>query len=144
MDDDLSGSPVSWSAEQVELRVPAEMRSLWFLRALADVVARRRGYVREALHDLRVAVNEAATWLIVHAAPGSELSCRYRLGEADVTVSVSVPTRAKAPPASDALAWQLMAALTDSLSYRPGDTDDTGRETTTITLAVSASTAVRR
>lgn len=61
----------------VGIRIPAELGQLTMLRALAETVALIGDFALDEVTDIRVAVDEVATALIVAAVPGSGIGCDF-------------------------------------------------------------------
>ena len=61
----------------VELRIQATLDQLSILRALAATVAIQENFDLDAIADIKLAMDEICTHLIVRAAPDSVLVCRF-------------------------------------------------------------------
>ena len=102
--------------EEALLDVPARSDLLALLRTVVADLAARRGFSYDAIEDLRIAVSEAATFLLGAAPPASRLQLRVSPSLDGLTVGLStdVPTEVWPPPGTDrTLAWQVLSALTD-------------------------------
>ncbi|GIG65269.1 anti-sigma regulatory factor [Phytomonospora endophytica] len=123
-------------AEVIEVQVPVDPAYLAVLRTAAAGLATRLRFTLGEIEDLRIAVDEAAAMLIAGGgkgpsgggiAPGAEMTCRFDVTEADVTVSVSVPGTGRLL-GTDTIPWRVLNALTGTVSTRESESS------TTITL----------
>lgn len=104
------------AVEEAVLVVPARSDLLSLLRAVVADLAARQGFSYDAIDDLRIAVSEAATFLLGAASPASRLQLRITptAEGLDVGLSTDAPAEAWPPPGTDrSLAWQVLSALTD-------------------------------
>jgi serine/threonine-protein kinase RsbW len=102
--------------EEALLVVPARSDLLTLLRTVVADLAARRGFSYDAIDDLRIAVSEAATFLLGAASPASklQLSVSPSLDGLTVGLSTDAPAEVWPPPGTNrTLAWQVLSALTD-------------------------------
>jgi serine/threonine-protein kinase RsbW len=111
------------ATDQVTVRLPAEGAYLSVLRTATAGLAARLDFTLDEIEDLRIAVDEACAMLLTQAIPGSDLECNFALGRDMMTISVSVPSLAPAPPASDTFAWTVLSALAGSVDAYAGPGD---------------------
>jgi serine/threonine-protein kinase RsbW len=111
------------AADQVTVRMPAEGAYLSVLRTATAGLAARLDFTLDEIEDLRIAVDEACAMLLSQAIPGSDLECNFALGRDMMTISVSVPSLAPTPPASDTFAWTVLSALAGSVDAFTGPGD---------------------
>lgn len=109
--------------DQVTVRMPAEGAYLSVLRTATAGLAARLDFTLDEIEDLRIAVDEACAMLLNQAIPGSDLECSFALGRDMMTISVSVPSLAPTPPASDTFAWTVLSALAGSVDAFTGPGD---------------------
>jgi serine/threonine-protein kinase RsbW len=109
--------------DQVTVRMPAEGAYLSVLRTATAGLAARLDFTLDEIEDLRIAVDEACAMLLSQAIPGSDLECSFALGRDMMTISVSVPSLAPTPPASDTFAWTVLSALAGSVDAFTGPGD---------------------
>jgi serine/threonine-protein kinase RsbW len=109
--------------DQVTVRMPAEGAYLSVLRTATAGLAARLDFTLDEIEDLRIAVDEACAMLLNQAIPGSDLECSFALGHDMMTISVSVPSLAPTPPASDTFAWMVLSALAGSVDAFTGPGD---------------------
>ena len=111
------------AADQVTVRMPAEGAYLSVLRTATAGLAARLDFTLDEIEDLRIAVDEACAMLLNQAIPGSDLECSFALGRNEMTISVSVPSLAPTPPASDTFAWTVLSALAGNVDSFTGPGD---------------------
>lgn len=102
----------------VELRVAATVENLAVLRALVSAVATFEDLDFDAVSDLRLAVDEAATRLIRSAVPGSALLVRVEPREDAVVVraSATCETDEETIVAPGSFSWHVLNSLTDEVT----------------------------
>ncbi|WNG83285.1 anti-sigma factor [Mycobacterium sp. ITM-2016-00316] len=102
----------------VELRVAATVENLAVLRALVSAVATFEDLDFDAVSDLRLAVDEAATRLMRSAAPGSALLVRVEPREDAVVVRASTTCEVDEETivAPGSFSWHVLKSLTDEVS----------------------------
>jgi serine/threonine-protein kinase RsbW len=117
-------------ADDLELTLPARAENVAVVRhafgGLGDVL----GVPDQTLSDIKLAVTEACTNVVVHAYPGGEgpLAVRARIDERVLTVVVADDGRGISPrPDSPGLGLglPLIATLAESLELGTGPTDQT-------------------
>ena len=117
-------SPASDGDDVVLLAVPANGAYLGVLRTATAGLAARLQFTLDEIEDLRIAVDEACAMLLAVAADTPqlgdtiELSCRFTVTEAALTVETTVPVNATSDklPGAESFAWQVLSALTDEVS----------------------------
>ena len=102
----------------VELRVAATVENLAVLRALVSAVATFEDLDFDAVSDLRLAVDEAATRLIRSAVPGSPLLVRVEPRDDAVVVRASATCESdeESIVAPGSFSWHVLNSLTDEVS----------------------------
>jgi len=93
----------------VELVVPAVPAYLAVLRTASAGMAARLDLDLDEIEDLRIAVDEACTLLLLGARPADRLRSVFVLGRDWLQVEVSGP--ATSLPAADSIAWAVLEAL---------------------------------
>lgn len=104
------------AVEEALLVMPARSDLLALLRTVVADLAARQGFSYDAIDDLRIAVSEAATFLLSAASPASRLQLRISPSGEGLNVGISTDAVAEVwpPPGADrTLAWQVLSALTD-------------------------------
>jgi serine/threonine-protein kinase RsbW len=114
----------------VELRVTATVENLAVLRALVAAVATFEDLDFDAVSDLRLAVDEAATRLIRSAVAGSDLVVRVEPRD-DVLIvhaSTTSDTDEDTIVAPGSFSWHVLSSLTDEVStFTNGQSAGAGR-----------------
>lgn len=100
----------------VGVRVSADLSQLTMLRALADTVALIADFGIDEVTDIRLALDEIATWLILDAAAGADLDCRFAYDNRCMMIRASTITRSADAVARTNLRWHFVMNLTDTLS----------------------------
>ncbi|GAA2543892.1 ATP-binding protein [Mycolicibacterium diernhoferi] len=102
----------------VEFRVAATVENLAVLRALVAAVATFEDLDFDAVSDLRLAVDEAATRLIRSAAAGSALVVRVEPRDDAVVVHASTKceTDEDTIVSPGSFSWHVLSSLTDEVS----------------------------
>jgi serine/threonine-protein kinase RsbW len=105
----------AFAEDVVELTVPALTGYLGVVRTATAGLAARLAFTLDEIEDLRIAVDEACVMLLSLARPqppdASTLTCRFRVFEDVLAVSVSAPVAPRAVmPAEQSFAWQVLTA----------------------------------
>ncbi|MDI9917033.1 ATP-binding protein [Rhodococcus sp. IEGM 1379] len=115
----------------VELRIRATPDQLSILRALAATVAIQENFDLDTIADIRLAMDEVCTHLIVRALPDSVLVCRFVFTAPQLHVSVSTTTADYDGGDQRSFGWHILTALTDSISLdQEADPNGSGYITT--------------
>jgi serine/threonine-protein kinase RsbW len=112
----------------VEIRLPAEASFVATVRLAAASLAARCDLTVDDIEDLRLAVDEACSLLLQHAAPDSTLDTRFELNQGSLRVETSVLGELNNVDRSG-FAWTVLEALTSTVDVATGD----GRMTVTLT-----------
>ncbi|QWF80090.1 ATP-binding protein [Amycolatopsis sp. CA-230715] len=99
---------------EIELRLPADLAQLPIIRGLASTISTREDFDLDAIADLRLAVDEAASTLITRAAPGSTMICTFALEGDELRFTGRVLTHEQEAPSTGTFGWRVLATLTDS------------------------------
>jgi serine/threonine-protein kinase RsbW len=105
----------------VEVRVPASAAYVSTLRITAASLAARCELTVDDIEDLRLAVDEACSLLLPHAASDSALDARFELAYARLEVQASVTSVDGAHVDRDGFAWTVLGALATSVEVRNED-----------------------
>lgn len=98
---------------EIELRLGAELTNLPIIRSLTSTIAMRADFDLDAIADLKLAVDEACSTLIVRAAVDTNLRCRYTITDDEIRFVVSIEARTAATPSSESFGWRVLTTLTD-------------------------------
>ncbi|MGH3713297.1 MAG: anti-sigma regulatory factor [Micromonosporaceae bacterium] len=108
----LGQIPSTAEEDIVVLTVPAEGAYLSVLRTAAAGLAARLHFTLDEIEDLRIAVDEACAMLVGDAAEGTDLSCRFSVGDNALSVAVSVAVDGQPKlPGTQTFAWKVLTAL---------------------------------
>lgn len=108
----------------VEIAVPASGEYLPVLRSTAATLAAGLDFVIDDIEDLRIAVDEACSILLVRAIPGTSLRCRFFVDDESVTVESRAHVLDPQPPPRSGFAWTVLTSLTSSVDLRVEDPDE--------------------
>ncbi len=109
------GAPAT-ETTTVAVRIPADARHLALIRGMADTVCLVADVPLTAAADIRLAINEAATMLLVGCVPGSTLGCEFTYGADRMRVRLDTVGASGDEIEGDPLSWELVRMLTSSLS----------------------------
>ncbi|WP_227838332.1 ATP-binding protein [Nocardia aurantia] len=98
---------------EFRVRVPAVVSQLAMLRAVAETVLLTADFTLDVVTDVRVALDEVATALMLAADPGRELECELRYDARGAEVRVSLVSRTEDALEDDSFGRHIVAALTD-------------------------------
>lgn len=108
--------------DEVRLTVPAAPGFIHLLRAVVSSVGARQNLSLDAIDDLQIAVDEAASFLL--ALPDAEqITLRVGLDGSHIVARIAVVSESEWPPprVEDGLAWKVMAGLTDEAGFEIDD-----------------------
>lgn len=122
-----SGSP------PVELRVRAEPSQLSIARAVAATIAGQQDLDLDAIADVRLAMDEACSQLIVRATHGASLVCRFQTIPTGLRVKITAPIAPnEAPTNQRTFGWHVLNTLTDSIEMTRDEDPTTNEHTASI------------
>lgn len=99
----------------VVVQVGARAAELPPLRLVAADLAARADFDLDAVADLRLAVDEAASELVTVAAAHAMLTCTFFLEYGQMEVTASVPARPGATLRQDSFGWRVLTTLVDEV-----------------------------
>lgn len=100
----------------VDVRVSADAEQVPLVRSFAADIAMRLDFDLDAIEDLRMAVDEACSLLVRAAVPDTSLHCAFVPGEQSLLVRVHVEAEEPLRPSRDPMSWQILTALTASIT----------------------------
>jgi serine/threonine-protein kinase RsbW len=107
----------------VELRVNADPTQLSVVRAVAGTIAGQHDFDLDAIADVRLAMDEACSFLIVRAQPDSILSCCFQHSATELRVRISARIVGGESATPRTFGWYVLDTLTDSIRLEhDGDT----------------------
>jgi serine/threonine-protein kinase RsbW len=101
------------NALPAQLRVAAEASQLTIVRAVAAAIAGAANFDLDSISDVRLAVDEACTQLLRHAADDATLFCNFEPNATSLRVTVSVWPLASQPTQHKTFGWHVLCSLTD-------------------------------
>lgn len=104
----------------VELHVPARPEFLHVLRGVVASVAARLDFTYDALDDLRLAVDEAASFLLAERVEATRLGLKIHSGDRMVVSTLWLEADAKdwpQPGSQESLAWKVISGLSDLAEF---------------------------
>jgi serine/threonine-protein kinase RsbW len=107
----------------VVVTVPSQAAFVHVLRSVAASVAARIDLPVDDIDDLRMAIDEASSQLLMLGAVTLTLRLRSIDGGVEAVVSVdgSAPAGWPPPTLHDSLAWNVLSGLSDELSFELPD-----------------------
>lgn len=108
--------------EEIEIRLPAEPDQLSLLRTVAGAVAMRADFDLDAIADLKIAVDEACSMLIMQATKGATLVCTFGTDDDGIVVASEVATDDTDPLDETVFGWHVLSTLTDEVSWTRSET----------------------
>lgn len=100
----------------IGVRVPARLEQLTMLRALAETVALIADFALDEVTDIRLALDEVATSLILDAVSESAIDCNFTYDTNQMFVHVSSVTVSPSAVDGDGFGWHIVRTLTDSIA----------------------------
>jgi serine/threonine-protein kinase RsbW len=104
------------TAGGVEVRLPADLSQLFVLRSVAATLAIRQEFSLDGVEDVKLAVDEMCSALVIRACRGAELICQFAARDGRVDVAVTTLSNADEPISRDTFGWLVLTSLTDSVS----------------------------
>lgn len=113
----------STTTTTVAVRVPAQLEQLIMVRALAETISLIADFALDEVTDIRLALDEVATSLMLDAAPGTNLECQFSYDDNRMFVHVSSVATSETAMGRDGFGWHIVRTLTDSIAavQRPYD-----------------------
>ncbi|MGV9821742.1 ATP-binding protein [Nocardia xishanensis] len=109
-------SQSSTETTTIGVRVPARLEQLTMLRALAETVALIADFAIDEVTDIRLALDEVATVLILDAVPGSDIDCAFTYDENRMFVHVSAIATTDSIVEQAGFGWHIVRTLTESIA----------------------------
>ena len=102
-------------SDVVTVTFAADTRNVGLARTVAAAMAARADLPLDQLEDVRLAVDEAVSQLIVDAPEGGEITCSFDVTGTRLDVRASGRTVTGEPPARDTFSWTVLSALVDEI-----------------------------
>ncbi|WP_054813683.1 anti-sigma factor [Nocardia arizonensis] len=107
--------PVSHSSTTA-VRVPARIDQLIMVRALAETISLIADFALDEVTDIRLALDEVATSLVLDAAPDTCLYCDFTYDECQMRVHVAAVAASDTVSAQAGLGHHIVRTLTESVT----------------------------
>ena len=105
----------------VEMSVPSDAAYVAVLRTVAAGLASRCDLTLDEIEDLRIAVDEACSLLLPHAAAGTPLEAQFTLAPGALGIRAGVAATDDATPDRDGFAWTVLDALAQGVDVASRD-----------------------
>ncbi|MGN2639138.1 anti-sigma factor [Nocardia takedensis] len=102
------------STTTVGVRVPARPDQLIMLRSLAETVSLIADFALDEVTDIRLALDEIATALVLDAAPDTEIDCRFTYDRTHMRVRADAVSASATVSARADLSRHIVQTLTES------------------------------
>ena len=99
----------------IRLTIPASSAYLSLARAATSAVCARMDFSIEKIEDTTLAVNEAASLLLVDAQPDSDLEISWQNSTDGLLVELVSQGKSGRPPRRTTFAWTVLSALVDEV-----------------------------
>ncbi len=108
----------------VGFQVPAVAEQLIMIRALAETVALVADFGIDEATDIRLAVDEVVSALIVDAATTSVIDCTFTASDSTMDVRVAAVTTSADGPDTSGFGWHIVSTLTQWVRTSNSDYDE--------------------
>lgn len=109
----------------IGIRIPAELGQLTMLRALAETVALIADFALDEVTDIRVALDEVVTALIVAAVPETTIGCDFDFDHERMRVRVSAVAVDADALDETGFAWHVLETITETIAAERSPFDAT-------------------
>ena len=100
----------------VTLTFPADTANVALARTLAAAMSARADLPIDQLEDVRLAVDEAVSQIILDAPADADVTCTFDVEGTDLGITISAPSASRAVPAQDTFSWTVLRALVESVT----------------------------
>ena len=100
----------------VTLTFPADTANVALARTLAAAMSARADLPIDQLEDVRLAVDEAVSQIILDAPADADVTCTFDVDGTDLGITISAPSASRAVPAQDTFSWTVLRALVESVT----------------------------
>lgn len=108
-------------SDDVILSIPARTENVRLARTLAAAMAARADLPVDQLEDVRLAVDEAVSQLVLDADPDAVVTCTFRESGGELDIIVRAATRSGQTPATTTFSWTVLTALVDAIEATAED-----------------------
>ena len=85
------------------------------VRAIAEAIVLMADFTLDEVADVRLAVDEVASTLIVRAVDGAALRSEYIVDDTGIKVRMSTTAAQEGMPEENSFGWHVLRTLTDSI-----------------------------
>jgi serine/threonine-protein kinase RsbW len=103
-------------SDTVRLTIPSDTRNVALARTVAAAMSARADLPLDQLEDVRLAVDEAVSQLILDATPGTPIECSFTIVGESLSISVSGHSVSGSVPATGTFSWTVLTALVDDVT----------------------------
>ena len=102
----------------VTLTFQADTANVALARTLAAAMSARADLPIDQLEDVRLAVDEAVSQVILDAPADADVTCTFDVDVegTDLGITISAPSASRAVPAQDTFSWTVLRALVESVT----------------------------
>ena len=100
----------------VTLTFPSDTANVALARTLAASMSARADLPIDQLEDVRLAVDEAVSQVILDAPAGSDITCTFHVHGTDLDITISAPSASRTIPAQDTFSWTVLCALVETVT----------------------------
>ncbi|HEY9310960.1 MAG TPA: ATP-binding protein [Williamsia sp.] len=120
---DIDGTAVA----PVSIRVRAERSQVPMVRAIAETLAVLADFSLDEVADIKLAVDEAATSIIVCAAPEADLVVGFSTDVREFRAVVQSWVPVSKSLSQTGFGWHVLQTLTDTVTVQEGAVENGGR-----------------
>lgn len=100
----------------VTLTFPSDTANVGLARTLAAAMSARADLPIDQLEDVRLAVDEAVSQIILDAPAGSDVTCSFDVDGTDLDITISSTSASGTVPAQDTFSWTVLRALVETVT----------------------------
>lgn len=101
--------------DRVRVEFPADTINMAIARSVAAAIATRADLTVDQIEDVRLAMDEATSYLIKIAATGTSITCDLWVDGAAIHASMACATATATPPDPEPFAWTVLTALVNAI-----------------------------
>lgn len=107
--------------DSVTLDFPAHTRNVALARTVAASMAAQADLPVDQLEDVRLAVDEAVSQVILGADGSGHVRCAFHIDGPVLDISVAAPSSSGLPPGTNTFSWTVLSALVDEVTATVDD-----------------------
>jgi serine/threonine-protein kinase RsbW len=108
-------------SDTVTLTIPADTANVSLARTVAAAMSARADLPIDQLEDVRLAVDEAVSQVMLDAPPGSDVTCAFRVSGSVLDITIAAASSSGQVPAQDTFSWTVLRALVDTVTAEVDD-----------------------